>query len=162
MSNVKNQIVCSDLDSCVMGTSPIKRILVPFDSSKYSERAFALALDLAHHYGASLTTLTILYENPTTDIAIRHQTTINKEKLNKMQEKFQKLKETAGKFGVNVKNDVFQRSEVLEPILSYITSRRIDLVVMGSRARTGPHRFVLGSIAMGVCKNASCPVMLVK
>ena len=162
MSNSKKQIVCSDLDNCVMGASPIKRILVPFDSSKFSERAFALALDLAHHYGASLITLTILYDNPSTDIALRHQTPIDKEKLHKMEEKFQKLKETARRFDVTVKNDIFQRRAVLEPILSYITSRKIDLVVMGSRARTGPHRFVLGSIAMGVCKNAKCPVMLVK
>jgi len=33
---------------------------------------------------------------------------------------------------------------------------------MGSRSRSGPNQFVLGSIALGVCKSAKCPVMLVK
>jgi nucleotide-binding universal stress UspA family protein len=162
MSESKSQIVCSDLDSCQIGSSTIKRILVPFDSSKYSERAFALALDLAHHYGATLTTLTILYEDPANYLSIEHQTTIDKEKFDKIQEKFKTLKSSAKKFGISVKNDVFKRSDVLEPILSYITEYKIDLVVMGSRGRTGPHQYVLGSIALGVCKNAKCPVMLVK
>lgn len=162
MDENKGQILCSDLDHCVVGKSLIKRILVPFDNSKYSDRAFILALDLAHHYNANLTTLTILYENPMTELTIRHQTSIDRQKFLKMEEKFKKLKQTAQKFGVTVQNDVFQRSEVLEPILSYVTSRKIDLVVMGSRGRTGPHQYVLGSIALGVCKNAKCPVLLVK
>ena len=162
MSKSKGQIVCSELENCEIGNSTIQRILVPYDDSGYSERAIVLALDLARHYDASITTLTIVYENPDTDLDIRHQTQIDKEKIKKINKKFKSLKETAKKFGIAMHNDIAQREEILNPILSYITKHKIDLVVMGSRSRPGPHRYVLGSIALGVCKSAKCPVMLVK
>ncbi len=157
-----SQIICSDLETCVVESSTIKKILVPYDDSKYSERAFAFALDLAKKYGASLTTLTIVYENPSTDLDIRHQTLFDKEKIKKINEKFKSLKQTSKKFGITIKNDITQRREILNPILSYITTNKIDLVVMGSRSREGPQQFVIGSVALGVCKSAKCPVMLVK
>ena len=156
------QIVCTSLENCQVGSSTIKRILVPFDSSQYSERAFILALDLAHHYNATLTTLTVLYDDPSEYLRINHQSILGKDKLKKMNAKFDTLKSVAKKFGITVKNDVFEGKEVLEPILSYITTHHIDLVVMGSRGRSGPHQYVIGSIAMGVCKNSKIPVMLVK
>jgi len=157
-----SQIICTDLENCVKESSTIQRILVPYDDSKYSERAFALALDLAQKYGASLITLTIVYENPSTDLDIRHQTLFDKEKIKKINEKFKLLQEIATKFGIALKNDIAKRREILGPILTYITENKMDLVVMGSRSRSGPYQFVLGSIALGVCKSAKCPVMLVK
>ena len=157
-----SQIVCTDLENCAVESSTIKKILVPYDDSKYSERAFALALDLAKKYNASLTTLTIVFENPSTDLDIRHESILDKEKIKKINEKFKVLKETSKKFGITIKNDITQRDEILNPILSYITTNKIDLVVMGSRSRQGPERFAIGSVALGVCKSAKCPVMLVK
>ena len=91
MSNIQSQIVCTDLENCSIGNSTIQKILVPYDDSKYSERAFSLALDLAHHYSASLTTLTIVYENPGTDLDIRHQTQFDKDKMKNLDKKFKLL-----------------------------------------------------------------------
>ncbi len=162
MSELKENIVCPTLENCKVGDSFVKKILVPYDDSKYSERAFSLALDLANHYGASITTLTIVYENPATDLDIRHQTSFDKDKIKKINEKFKLLQEIATKFGITLKNDITKRREILGPILTYITENKMDLVVMGSRSRSGPSQFVLGSIALGVCKSAKCPVMLVK
>ena len=60
----KLQIVCTEIDNCQIKDSTIHEILVPYDGSHYSEHAFAFALDLANHYGANITTLTIIYEIP--------------------------------------------------------------------------------------------------
>jgi len=158
----KLQIVCTEIDNCQIKDSTIHEILVPYDGSHYSEHAFAFALDLANHYGANITTLTIIYEIPSRELDISHQTSINAEKSKKMQKTLKLLKDSAKKFGVSIKNDVSVNSEILEPILSYISSYKIDLVVMGSRSRPGPDRYVIGSVAHGVCKNAHCPVLLVK
>jgi nucleotide-binding universal stress UspA family protein len=162
VNEIKNQIICTDLESCKVGTSTIRKILVPYDDSKYSEHAFALSLDLAQHYGASITTLTIVYENPTTDLDISHQTSFDKDKIKKINEKFKLLKQNAKQFGITINNDIAQSREILDTILTYITTNKMDLVVMGSRSRPGPHRYAIGSIALGVCKSAMCPVMLVK
>ncbi len=37
-----------------------------------------------------------------------------------------------------------------------------DLIVMGSKGRTGLDRLLLGSVAENVARHASCPVMIVK
>ncbi len=37
-----------------------------------------------------------------------------------------------------------------------------DLIVIGSHGRRGVHRALVGSIAEGVMRNASCPVMVVR
>ncbi len=37
-----------------------------------------------------------------------------------------------------------------------------DLVVVGTRDRHGPARWILGSVAQSVMKNASCPVLVVR
>ncbi len=158
----KLQIVCTEIDNCQIKDSTIHKILVPYDGSHYSEHAFAFALDLANHYGANITTLTIIYEIPSRELDISHQTSINPEKSKKIQKTLKLLKDSAKKFGVSIKNDVSVNSEILEPILSYISSYKIDLVIMGSRSRPGPDRYVIGSVAHGVCKNAQCPVLIVK
>ena len=158
----KLQIVCTEIDNCQIKDSTIHEILVPYDGSHYSEHAFAFALDLANHYGANITTLTIIYEIPSRELDISHQTSINSEKSKKIQKTLKLLKDSAKKFGVSIKNDVSVNSEILEPILSYISSYKIDLVIMGSRSRPGPDRYVIGSVAHGVCKNAHCPVLIVK
>ena len=158
----KLQIVCTEIDNCQIKDSTIHEILVPYDGSHYSEHAFAFALDFANHYGANITTHTIIYEIPSRELDISHQTSINPEKSKKMQKTLKLLKDSAKKFGVSIKNDVSVNSEILEPILSYISSYKIDLVIMGSRSRPGPDRYVIGSVAHGVCKNAHCPVLIVK
>jgi len=53
-------------------------------------------------------------------------------------------------------------SGILDAILSYTSSYKIDLIVMGSRGRIGPNQLMIGSIALGVSKAAPCPVVLIK
>ena len=158
----KSQIVCPDLTSCKVIESTVNNILVPYDGSNFSERAFSFALDLAYNYGSTITTLTIIYENPTNALDIQHQTSVDKEKVKKMEKTFKLFKDASKKFGVPIKNDISRSTEILESILSYIISHKIDLIVMGSRSRLGPKRYMIGSIALGICKSAPCPVLLIK
>jgi nucleotide-binding universal stress UspA family protein len=48
-----------------------------------------------------------------------------------------------------------------ETLLSLIQRERIDLVVVGTRGRTGLHKIVLGSVAEEIFREASCPVLTV-
>lgn len=156
----KTQIICPDFNSCKEVQSTINNILVPFDDSPYSQRAFVFALDLAHHYSATITTLTIMYQSPSGATGIKHETSIESSK--KLEETFKQLRETGAKFGVPVKNDTSVRTEILQSILTYITTHKFNLVVMGSRSRIGPDQYTLGSIALGICKSARCPILIVK
>ncbi len=79
MHDTKLQIICRDLDYCEEINSTIRHILVPYDNSAYSNRAFVYALDLPKKYGAKLSVISIMYSsfNPTD---IRHQTTVDDKK----------------------------------------------------------------------------------
>ncbi len=47
-------------------------------------------------------------------------------------------------------------------IVAFAEREQIDLIVMGSHGRTGLSRIVMGSVAEGVARRASCPVLIVK
>ena len=47
-------------------------------------------------------------------------------------------------------------------ILDYAEHVGVDLIVMGTRGRSGFNRLLLGSTASGVVTYAHCPVLVVK
>lgn len=49
-----------------------------------------------------------------------------------------------------------------ESIVEYVDTNDIDLVVMGTRGRSGIQRFILGSVAEEVIRTADAPVMTIK
>ena len=50
----------------------------------------------------------------------------------------------------------------VKPILKYAEDEEIDLIVVGTRGRTGIKKMLLGSVASGVVTYAHCPVIVVK
>jgi nucleotide-binding universal stress UspA family protein len=51
---------------------------------------------------------------------------------------------------------------IVGEIVDYAERENIDLIVIGSRGRTGLKKMLLGSVASGVVTYASCPVLVVK
>ena len=49
-----------------------------------------------------------------------------------------------------------------EEIVSFASENNCGLIVMASHGRTGLSRLLMGSVAEGVMRNASCPVLIVK
>lgn len=161
MSETKLQIICRDLDYCTEVNSTIKHILVPYDDSAYSNRAFVYALDLAKKYGAKLSVISIMYSSRhATDI--NHQTTVDNEKIKVMEKSYKKLRATAKKFGVSIETQMLMETSIVDNIISFVTEYGVNLIVMGTRGRGGPRRLMFGSVAMATSQNAPCPVMLVK
>jgi nucleotide-binding universal stress UspA family protein len=161
MRETKLQIICKGLDYCQEVNSTIMHILVPYDDSPYSNRAFVYALDLAKKYGAELSVISIMYSTqlPT---HIQHQTTVDDEKNKVMEKSFRQLHKVAKKFGVPIKTEILMESAIVDNIISYVSSHKVNLIVMGTRGRSGPSRLMLGSVAMHTSQKAPCPVMLVK
>jgi nucleotide-binding universal stress UspA family protein len=46
--------------------------------------------------------------------------------------------------------------------VKYAEDKEIDLIVVGTRGRTGIKKILLGSVASGVVTYAHCPVIVVK
>jgi nucleotide-binding universal stress UspA family protein len=51
---------------------------------------------------------------------------------------------------------------VVECIIDYASTENIDLIVIGTRERTGLKKFLMGSVANDVVRHAHCPILLVR
>ena len=161
MADTKLQIISKDLEYCEEVNSTIKHILVPYDDSAYSNRAFVYALDLAKKYGAKLSVISIMYSS-TAATQIKHQTTLDKEKIKVMEKSYRRLRQVAKKFGVTISTKMLMQTSIVDNIVSFVTVNGVNLIVMGTRGRGGPKRLMFGSVAMATSQKAPCPVMLVK
>ena len=57
---------------------------------------------------------------------------------------------------------VVTATSIVSAIVEYAKNKDVDLIVIGTRGRSGFKKLFLGSVASGVVTNAACPVMVVK
>ena len=141
-----------------------QNILVPFDLSTQSTRAFKVALDIAKNYNSKVTLLTCLEGD-----AWQHKFYDSRadaellKKQKKATEKYlEKLESLADKNKVTVKSQIIKSKSVVNDIVTFAKSRKHDLIVIGSHGRTGFDKVLLGSVANGVSQKTSCPILIVK
>jgi nucleotide-binding universal stress UspA family protein len=150
----------------------VNKILVPMDGSENSFRAASFAVDMAHRYKSELILAYAIEIIPILS-------TIGLGEVGLSSAQFmEKLKEAARKeadqWFARVQGEaefpnVLVRTEVIEApsslvsdIIGYAEKIGIDLIIMGSRGRTGFKKLLLGSVASGIVTYARCPVMVVK
>ncbi|HMK20706.1 MAG TPA: universal stress protein, partial [Terriglobales bacterium] len=56
---------------------------------------------------------------------------------------------------------IVRPGDIWEVLSGLIDERKIDLVVVGTRGRTGVRKLILGSVAESIFRRASCPVLTV-
>jgi nucleotide-binding universal stress UspA family protein len=71
-----------------------------------------------------------------------------------------RTEDTKAKYRSEILEDPF--SKVENAIIKYAENENVDLVVMGSRGRSGLRRTLLGSVASAVLSYARCPVLVVR
>ena len=143
----------------------IRKILVPIDGSECSLTAAKYATRIAKDENAQLFCIHIMASVPygyaTSATAIdQYFKDINE----KVESWFDKVKNMAKNEGIpGLKTETFTDvKSVIGSIIDYATSRDVDLIVIGTRGRTGLKRFLMGSVANGVVQHAHCPVLLVR
>jgi nucleotide-binding universal stress UspA family protein len=161
MPDSELQIICNDLEYCQEVNSTINHILSPYDDSRYADRAFVYGLDLAKKYGAKLSVISIMY-SPYSPTEIKHQSTVDEEKVKVMEKSFKKLQTIAKQFDVSINTDMIMKTEIVDSIIAFVSKYKVNLIVMGTRGRTANKRFMQGSVAIDTSQKAPCPVMLVK
>ena len=69
----------------------------------------------------------------------------------------------ASKEGVKfVAETILDVASAADSIVNYAESKKADLIVIGTKGRTGLKRLLLGSVASGVVTHASCPVLITR
>jgi nucleotide-binding universal stress UspA family protein len=159
----KNAIM-ADVDSnCSI---QIRRILVPIDGSKCSLNAAKYAVKLAKDENAQLFCIHVIEGLPYG--YVRAPPNVIDQYFKDLQEKaqswFKEVKDMAKNENVTeLKTEIFTDvKSIIESIIDYATSKEEDLIVIGTKGRTGLKRFLTGSVANGVVQHAHCSVMIVR
>ena len=142
-----------------------KNILVPYDGSKCSDHAFNVAIDVAKKYNSKITIVTCLekdYRTPWYGPDSRVTDALLKKQKKAVDKNFSSLEKVAKKSKVSISSKIMVVQSIVKSLLSFTTSNRVDLIVIGSHGRTGFDKLLLGSVANGISQKARCPVLIVK
>jgi len=147
-------------------TRGFSRILVAVDGSESSMDAADYAIDMAKMYNAQLTTLTVSHISMSSyGLASLPDSIKQTKEKHALESKrwFDKLNQRAKQNDVQLKTELIDSQMSVDgTIAEYAESHDIDLIILGTRGRSGFKKLLLGSVASGVVNYATCPVMVVK
>ena len=147
------------------------KIVVGIDGSEESMKAAEYAISVAKLYNAELNAITVLtsdigyiYSSPGVEsppLTVKEIILLAGDEAKKW---FDEIKEKANKKGIQLKTEsiVAAKKSLLNTILEYVEEHNINLVVVGTRGRSGIKKMLLGSIASGLVTYSPCPVLVIK
>lgn len=146
------------------------RILVGIDGSEESMRAAEYAVSIAKLYNAELIAINVLtpdigyvYSSPGVEsppLTVREIILLAEDEARLW---FDKIKKKANKKEIQMTTEIIvAKKSVLSTVLEYVIDQKIDLIVVGTRGRSGIKKMLLGSIASGLVTYAPCPILVVK
>jgi nucleotide-binding universal stress UspA family protein len=144
----------------------IRRILCSVDFSRFSQHALQQAAALSREFGAELTVLHASAVAPVTSLApigaplALEPARLTAEERQAITAELRDFVEDAGASGRPVRMQVIEQDPV-DAIVNTAASWPADLIVMGTHARAGFERLLLGSVAEKVLRKAPCPVLTV-
>ena len=149
------------------------KIMVAIDGSKESMHAANYAIGVAKRYDSILVILTVLpqeirydYEIDQVDPEIPMTPVKGVVELSRMEIEgkwFTGIKKNAMASNVKIETEILlEDKSVVSNIIEYSEKQNVDLIVIGTKGKTGLKRLLLGSVSQGVLAYAHCPVLLVR
>ncbi len=150
---------------------PMNRVLVPTDFSELATRGLEYALDLARTYKAELHVLHVVAPSRQAPAAVGTGLVEGAGALVMIET----AEQVASRRAEELRTYVHDRAAgllvapqtavrigaVWEQIAGYADEARIDLIVIGTHARSLLKRILLGSTSKAVLEHAACPVLMV-
>ena len=138
------------------------KILVSIDGSEPSTNAADYSISVANIYHSELIVLHVI----PSDVSLfgpsppPHLDELKKE----AQQYLDKIVQTArmNNNSIQVESKIIASPSVVGGIVNFAENEGIDLIVVGTKGRSGIKKLLLGSVASGVVTYAHCPVMVVK
>jgi len=148
----------------------ISKIVVPIDGSKNSMDAAEYAVKMAEKYGSEVIAVHVVNLDQNLQLLgiyrLSYPDPIKKkieEARAEAQKWFTEIIRTAEQRRVPIKTDVIDSPmSVVAALVNYADEKKADLIVIGTRGRSGIGKMLLGSVASGVVTYATCPVVVVK
>lgn len=136
-----------------------KKILIAYDGSEASSRAFLVALEMAEKFQAALRVLSVI------DLP-EHKHTAEQDRLlaearQQIEQAIAPLREIATQKGAEL-DLLVEAGKPGEHILEHVRRDGYDHIVLGRRGMSRIERWVVGSVSERVLRDAQCPVTIVK
>ena len=151
----------------------LSRILVAIDGSQASFDSADYAIMLAKQHNSQLILLHVLHpveyysslqffqvQQPQDSRVLIEQA---KKEANKWFDDIKKkIEKDSLEKQIKIETTIIVSTTIVDSILDYAEDNDIDLIVIGTRGRSGIKKLLLGSTASGVVTYSSCPVTVVK
>ena len=151
----------------------LSKILVAIDGSHAAFDAADYALMLAKQHNAQLFLLHVLhpeeYYSSLQFFEIK-QSSDSKELIEQAKTEAnkwfdiikKKIEEDILEKQMKIETHIIVSTATIDSILDYAEEKDVDLIIVGTRGRSGIKKLLLGSTASGIVTYASCPVIVVK
>lgn len=144
----------------------LNKILIAVDDSQYSDTAAEYGFTLASKLNAEVALLHV-NEIPIstpymTDPMVSEPNIILPEMMEIQEAASKRLLDRISKLGKGVKIETFEKlGSPKDEILATAEEWHADMIILGTHGRTGLDHFLTGSIAEGVVRRATCPVLII-
>jgi nucleotide-binding universal stress UspA family protein len=154
--------------------------MAAIDGSEQSMHAADFAISIARKYEAELIALYVFYsqvgyayasylskleDSPSIAAILDSAKQEANQWFNAINNKIAQVKKTSDKNGysIKLKSDVIITStSISAAIIDYAAHNMVNLIVIGTRGRSGIKKVLLGSIASEVIRDSQCPVLVVR
>ncbi len=125
---------------------------------------------LAQKFDAELI-LVLVLQTPAAPIVVEphvgfpfygHDETIMAEERKEALDYLGNLQDNLRKQNISTRIEVLEKASVADGIVDIASQEEIDVIVKTTHGRSGPSRWVYGSVATKVLQHAPCPVFLVR
>ena len=136
-----------------------RKILVPIDGSKFSEKALQRACGMAEALDAKIILLYVVEKSPTLNILDRNE-------YLKLLRKFgtnalKKANNVVLKKGFNAKT-ILKEGNIVVEIEKIVKTEKCDLIIVGNKGLGPVSRILLGSVSNKLAQSSTCSLLIVK
>jgi nucleotide-binding universal stress UspA family protein len=154
------------------GDQLFSKILVPIDGSEPSFHAARIANNIAKRFNSEIIFLYVVvspskyeYANLTGLVTPKQIDMIIQNAKEEAKDWFKRIEDMVKEENPNIKLStkvILTGIAVYGEIIQYAEKESIDLIVIGTRGRSGVKKLLLGSTASGVVTYSSCPVLVTR
>ncbi len=143
----------------MINSNNFRKILVPLDGSKFSEKALQHACQMAKAFDAKITLLYVIEKSPTLNILDRNEYLELLEKFGTRTLK--KAKDIVLKKEIDVKS-ILKQGNIVAEIEKIVKTEKCELIVVGNKGLGPITRILLGSVSNKLAQSSSCSLLIVK